>query len=45
MELDNTEQDDWVPLAVLDDLIGSMVHGISSLMSEIYPPEDIARVV
>lgn len=45
MELDNTEQDEWVPLAVIDELLNSVVGGISSLMSEIYRPEDLARVV
>lgn len=45
MELQNMEQDDWVPLAVIDELLSSVVDGISSLMSEIYPPADIAKLI
>lgn len=45
MDLDKPEQDEYVPLAVIDDLVDSVVAGISSLMSEIYRPEDLARVI
>jgi hypothetical protein len=37
MDLNDEQQDDWVPLAVVRDFVSSTYHGMASLMRDICP--------
>ena len=44
MDLDDEEQDHWVPLLVVKEFIGSTFYGAAKLMLDIFPAEEMAHV-
>jgi hypothetical protein len=44
MDLDDEEQDQWVPLIVVKEFIGSTFYGAAKLMLDIFPAEEMAQV-
>lgn len=41
MDIDDPRQDQWVPMAVVSKLLLSLIMGMSKVMEEIYPREEL----
>eukprot|EP00890_Picochlorum_soloecismus_P005762 jgi/Picsp_1/6187/NSC_03541-R1_hypothetical protein CHLNCDRAFT_144926 [Chlorella variabilis] len=44
MDLDDEEQDHWVPILVVKEFISSTFYGAAKLMLDIFPAEEMAQV-
>lgn len=41
MDIEDAEQDEWIPLSVVEIMLKAIVEGICRVMQEVYPKEDL----
>lgn len=44
MDIDDPRQDQWVPLTIIAKLLMALVMGMSKVMEEIYPREELSQL-
>lgn len=44
MDIEDPRQDQWVPLTIVRRMLGALVGGMSKVMEDIFPREDLAQL-